>query len=57
MNPAATDPDAEHRTRDRVAARVVGRSGELELLSAALSAGRDVLLEGPPGPSKSTLLR
>lgn len=57
MNPAATDPDAEHRTRDRVAARVVGRSGELELLSAALSAGRDVLLEGPPGTSKSTLLR
>ena len=42
--------------RDRVAARVVGRGRELDLLLAAVSAGRDVLLEGPPGTSKSTIL-
>ncbi|WP_172650808.1 AAA family ATPase [Rhodococcus opacus] len=47
----------EADVRDRVAARVVGRSHELELLIAALSAGRDIVLEGPPGTSKSTLLR
>lgn len=42
--------------RDRVAARVVGRERELDLLLAAVAAGRDVLLEGPPGTSKSTIL-
>lgn len=47
----------EAGVRDRVAARVVGRARELELLIAALSAGRDIVLEGPPGTSKSTLLR
>ena len=36
---------------------VVGRSRELELLRAAVTAGRDVLLEGPPGTSKTTMLR
>jgi len=36
--------------------RVVGRDRELRLLLAALGAGRDLLLEGPPGTSKSTLL-
>jgi MoxR-like ATPase len=41
----------------RVAARVVGRRRELELILAAVAAGRDLLLEGPPGTSKSTLLR
>jgi MoxR-like ATPase len=30
---------------------------ELDLVLAAVAAGRDVLLEGPPGTSKSTLLR
>jgi MoxR-like ATPase len=44
-------------TRARIAARVVGRERELELILAAVSAGRDLLLEGPPGTSKSTLLR
>ncbi len=36
---------------------VVGRARELELLRAAVTAGRDVLLEGPPGTSKTTMLR
>lgn len=43
--------------RDRVQARLVGRRRELDLLLAAVSAGRDIVLEGPPGTSKSTLLR
>ncbi|HTU75753.1 MAG TPA: MoxR family ATPase [Trebonia sp.] len=43
--------------RDRVAARVVGRERELHLVLAAVAAGRDVLLEGPPGTSKTTILK
>ncbi len=43
--------------RDRVRARVVGRERELNLVLAAVAAGRDIILEGPPGTSKSTLLR
>jgi MoxR-like ATPase len=44
-------------TRDRIKSRLVGRERELDLVLAAVAAGRDVLLEGPPGTSKSTLLR
>ena len=44
-------------TRDRVGARVVGRQRELTLVLAAVAAGRDILLEGPPGTSKTTLLK
>ena len=36
---------------------VVGRDREVELLVAALESGAHVLLEGPPGTGKSTLLR
>ena len=43
--------------RDRIRVRIVGRERELDLLLAAVAAGRDILLEGPPGTSKSTLLR
>jgi MoxR-like ATPase len=43
--------------RDRIQAGVVGRGRELGLVLAAVAAGRDILLEGPPGTSKSTLLR
>lgn len=50
----ATDVGA---ARSRIAAHLVGRQRELELVLAAVAAGRDVLIEGPPGTSKSTLLR
>jgi MoxR-like ATPase/Mg-chelatase subunit ChlD len=45
------------RIHDEVRRKVVGREEELSLLLASLGAGRDLLLEGPPGTSKSTLLR
>jgi MoxR-like ATPase len=42
---------------ERAGELVVGRTRELEVLVAALGAGRHVLLEGPPGTGKSTVLR
>ncbi len=45
------------RTRDRVATHLVGREHELELILSAVAAGRDIVLEGPPGTGKTTLLR
>lgn len=44
-------------SRARIAARIVGRERELELTLAAVAAGRDMLLEGPPGTSKTTMLK
>lgn len=43
--------------RRRAAARIVGRDRELDLVLAAVAAGRDLVIEGPPGTSKTTLLR
>jgi MoxR-like ATPase len=42
---------------EAVRGNVVGRERELTSILAAVSAGRDLLLEGPPGTSKSTILR
>ena len=43
--------------RRRIATHLVGRERELELALAAVAAGRDLVLEGPPGTSKTTLLK
>lgn len=43
--------------RQRVAASIVGRERELDLVLAAVAAGRDLVLEGPPGTSKTTMLK
>src|ERR1700761_4459435 len=43
--------------RQRIAQRVVGRERELELLLAAVAAGRAIVLGGPPGTSKTTMLK
>jgi MoxR-like ATPase len=51
------DGAAVRELRTRIATHLVGRQRELDLLLAAIAAGRDVLIEGPPGTSKSTLLR
>ena len=51
------DAGTVREVRARVATHLVGRERETDLLLAAVAAGRDVLLEGPPGTSKSTLLR
>jgi MoxR-like ATPase/Mg-chelatase subunit ChlD len=49
----AADPDLARR----VGGGIVGREREIDLVLGAVTAGRDILLEGPPGTSKSTLLR
>jgi MoxR-like ATPase len=53
--PATSSTNGSRRAD--IARGVVGRRRELDLVLAAVTAGRDILLEGPPGTSKSTLLR
>lgn len=42
---------------ERIGKTVVGRRREIELVVAALLADRHVMIEGPPGTGKSTMLR
>jgi len=42
---------------DVICSEVVGRRNEIDVVVAALAAERHVLLEGPPGTGKSSLLR
>ena len=42
---------------ERLYAELVGRRREVELVLAALAADRHIVIEGPPGTGKSTLLR
>lgn len=51
---AESDPAA---LVERIGRDVVGRRREIELVVAALIADRHVVIEGPPGTGKSTLLR
>ena len=52
---ATTGPDLAAQ-RARIGEELVGRAAEIDLVLAAVAAGRDLLIEGPPGTSKSTIL-
>lgn len=52
-----TAPSEVTSARGRIASRIVGRGRELELVLAAVGSGRDLVLEGPPGTSKTTILK
>ena len=56
-NTAGPDVSDLHDLVDRLDAQVVGRRREIELVVAAVATDRHVLIEGPPGTGKSTLLR
>lgn len=50
-------PSYDSKLLSLLTTSVVGRTRELESVVAALAAGRHLLLEGPPGTGKSTVLR
>ena len=52
-----TNPYASKSLLEKVYSKVVGRRVEITAIISALAAGRNVLLEGPPGTSKSTILK
>ena len=55
--PAAAASGELHQLVDRLSASVVGRVREIELTVAAITSDRYIVVEGPPGTGKSTLLR
>jgi MoxR-like ATPase len=57
MSMRATSTTQLRRTIEAIRSQVVGRERELELMLTAVSTQRDLLVEGPPGTSKTTLLR
>lgn len=57
MSAQAVQPTDLRPMIERIGAQVVGRRYELELILAVVATGRDLVLEGPPGTSKTTLLR
>lgn len=57
LDGVVTDAPDVAASRQRVAGHLVGREREIELTLAAVAAGRDIVLEGPPGTSKTTMLK
>jgi len=47
----------DEKLYERISTKIVGRRRELKAILAALAAGKNLLLEGPPGTTKSTILR
>jgi MoxR-like ATPase len=57
VQPAAAAGAGLRQLVDRLSASVVGRVREIELVVAAIASDRHIVIEGPPGTGKSTLLR